>query len=111
MFNYFLCFISSFFIITRALCAVEVDFIVGTTSAYAPYVSLDEQGKYVGFDIDIAEELAKKFGRSLVIKDLGSLPSLFLALKQNKIDLKDLFLRIDKDRNGVLDFNEFKSAF
>ena len=38
----------------------SADLIVGTTSAYAPFVSLDEQGKYVGFDIDIAEELAKK---------------------------------------------------
>lgn len=62
------------------------EFIVGTTSGYAPYVSLNEKGNYEGFDIDFAHELAKKLHRKLVIKDLGSMPSLLLALKKNKID-------------------------
>ncbi len=62
------------------------DFIVGTTSAYAPFVSLNEQGDYIGFDIDIATELSQKLNRKLVIKDIGSLPSLMMALKQGKID-------------------------
>lgn len=62
------------------------DFTIGTTSAYAPYVSLNEEGEYIGFDIDFAQALAKKLNRQLVIKDFGSMPSLFLALKQNKVD-------------------------
>jgi polar amino acid transport system substrate-binding protein len=61
--------------------------IVGTASGYAPYVSLDQNGQYEGFDIDVAELLAQKLGRKLVIKDFGSMPSLLLALKQNKADL------------------------
>ena len=38
------------------------DFVVGTTTGYAPFVSLDEKGKYVGFDIDLARKLAKSSG-------------------------------------------------
>ncbi len=68
------------------LSATEPEFVVGTTSGYAPYVSLDGEGRYEGFDIDFANALAQKLGQKLVIKDLGSMPSLMLALQQNKID-------------------------
>lgn len=74
------------------------DFVVGTTSGYAPYVSLDAQGKYEGFDIDLAELLAKKLNKKLVLKDLGSMPSLMLALKQGKIDTLIWAVSITEDR-------------
>lgn len=73
-------------------------FVVGTTSGYAPYVSLDAGGKYEGFDIDFAELLAQKLGRKLVIKDCGSMPSLFLALKQGKVDVLIWALSITEER-------------
>lgn len=62
------------------------ELVVGTASAYAPYVSLNEHGTYEGFDIDIAQEIATRMGKKLVLKDLGSMTSLLIALKQNKID-------------------------
>lgn len=74
------------------------DFVVGTTSGYAPYVSLDAQGKYEGFDIDLAELLAKKLNKKLILKDLGSMPSLMLALKQGKIDTLIWAVSITEDR-------------
>ena len=80
-----------------------VDFIVGTTSAYAPFVSLDEKGEYVGFDIDMAKELSKKLNRNLVIKDLGSMPALFLALKQNKIDAVIWAVSITEERQKKME--------
>ena len=69
MFKNFMCFLFGFSFLCFSLWST--DFVVGTTSAYAPFVSLDEEGQYVGFDIDIAEALAEKLGRRLVIKDLG----------------------------------------
>jgi ABC-type amino acid transport substrate-binding protein len=53
---------------------------VGTTSGYAPYVSLDSQGQYEGFDIDFAKLVAERLNKKLVIKDLGSMPSLMIGL-------------------------------
>ena len=79
------------------------DLIVGTTSAYAPYVSLNEQGEYIGFDIDIANELGKKLNRRVVIKDLGSMPALFLALKQNKIDVIIWAISITAERQKQME--------
>jgi len=64
----------------------EQPFVVGMTSGYAPFVSLNEKGSYEGFDIDIATELANKLNRPLVLKDFGSMPGLMLALKQGKAD-------------------------
>lgn len=74
------------------------DFVVGTTSGYAPFVSLNEEGKYEGFDIDLAELLAKKLDKKLVLKDLGSMPSLMLGLKQKKIDALIWAVSITEDR-------------
>jgi polar amino acid transport system substrate-binding protein len=74
------------------------DFVVGTTSGYAPYVSLDNKGDYEGFDIDLAELLAKKLNKKLVLKDLGCMPSLMLAVKQKKIDALIWAVSITEDR-------------
>lgn len=87
---FILCFLS--------LKIFATDFVVGTSSGYAPYVSLDAQGKYEGFDIDFAELLAKKLNKKLVLKDLGSMPSLMLALKQGKIDALIWAVSITEDR-------------
>lgn len=74
------------------------DLIVGTTSGYAPYVSINTEGEYEGFDIDIAKALAEKLGRRLVIKDFGSMPALILALKQNKADALLWSMSITQER-------------
>lgn len=72
--------------------------VVGTTSGYAPYVSLDAQGRYEGFDVDFAEALAQKMNRKLVLKDCGSMPSLLLALQQKKVDIVIWAVSITEDR-------------
>ena len=71
---------------TNPISSNENELIIGTTSGYAPFVSLTPEGNYEGFDIDFAKELAKKLNKKLVIKDLGNMSSLFIALRQNKID-------------------------
>jgi arginine transport system substrate-binding protein len=91
----FICMLS---IIFFAATAIADDLIVGTTSGYAPYVSINAEGEYEGFDIDIAKALADKLGRRLVIKDFGSMPALFLALKQNKADALIWSISITQER-------------
>lgn len=90
-----LCLIS---ILSFATSAMAEDFVVGTTSGYAPYVSLNAAGEYEGFDIDIAKAVADKLNRKLVIKDFGSMPSLILAIKQNKADALIWSISITQDR-------------
>src|SRR5262249_44709807 len=93
--NYLILFLCTL-LLSSPLAAKEL--VIGTTSGYAPYVSLDEKGDYVGFDIDFANELANKLERKLVLKDLGSMPSLFLSLKQGKIDAIIWAISITEER-------------
>jgi arginine transport system substrate-binding protein len=76
-------------------------FVIGTTSGYAPFVSLNDKGEYEGFDIDIAKELASKLNRPLKLKDYGNMPSLMLALKQKKVDALIWAISITEDRKNT----------
>ncbi|HLJ31538.1 MAG TPA: transporter substrate-binding domain-containing protein [Candidatus Babeliales bacterium] len=72
--------------------------IIGTTADYAPFVSINAQGEYEGFDIDIAIQLAEKMGKQLIIKDLGSMSPLFISLEQETIDAIIWGLSITQER-------------
>lgn len=72
--------------------------IVGTVAGYAPFVSINTHGIYEGFDIDVAQALAKKLGKKLVLKDLGSMTALFMALEQGTIDAIIWALSITQER-------------
>lgn len=45
-------------------------FVVGFDAAFPPYGYLDESGEYVGFDLDLAEEVCKRRGWELVKQPL-----------------------------------------
>ena len=76
----------------------ESQLIVGIAAGYAPFVSINQLGEYEGFDIDVAHALADTLGKKLVLKDLGSMTSLFMALDQNKIDVIAWGLSITQER-------------
>jgi polar amino acid transport system substrate-binding protein len=77
--------------------------VVGTTSGYAPFVSLSEQGDYEGFDVDVAKLLAEKLGRPLVLKDFGNMPGLMLSLKQGKADMLIWAISITEERQRTME--------
>lgn len=83
---FFILFFSTPFFLLAEVERPKQKWIVGTTSGYAPYVSLNDHGEYEGFDIDFARLLAEKLDRELVIKDLGGMTSLLVALQKKKID-------------------------
>ena len=85
------------FLLTLQLIGLE-PLVVGTSSGYAPYVSVNGEGQFEGFDVDFAEELGKKLNRKVVLKDLGSMPSLLLGLEQKKVDLVIWAVSITDDR-------------
>lgn len=64
----------------------EDTLVIGLQSGYPPFEFMNEQGKIVGFDLDIAECIAKKLHKTLVIKDM-EFEGEILSLQQGKIDL------------------------
>lgn len=96
-------FFSCLFFFCSNLQAQDATFTVGTASGYAPYVSLNNQGEYEGFDIDLAKLVAEKLNKTLVIKDLGSMPSLMLGLKQQKVDALIWAISITQEREKQME--------
>jgi len=74
--------------------------VIGTAAGYAPWVSINEQGIYEGFDIDVIQNIAQTMNKRLIIKDLGSMTSLLIALKQGMIDGIIWGMSITKDRQA-----------
>jgi|UniRef100_A0A7V4CLT3 lysine-arginine-ornithine-binding protein len=79
--------------------------IVGTEPTFPPFEFVDEKNQVVGFDIDIANELAKRLGVKLEIVNLP-FDSLIPALLQGKIDLIIAGMTITEERAKVVDFSK-----
>ncbi len=94
----FITVVSGSFFLKESSLRDDDQLIVGTAAGYAPFVSINPQGDYEGFDVDIAQVLAKQMGKKLIIKDLGSMTSLFTALDQGSIDVIIWGLSITKER-------------
>lgn len=71
--------------------------IVGLESSYPPFEFIDKNGDLVGFDLDIANEIAKELNKELVIKTM-EFDGLILSLKQGQIDLIISGFNITPDR-------------
>lgn len=74
------------------------ELVVGMAAGYAPFVSINPEGDYEGFDIDVAHALAETMGKRLVLKDLGSMSALFMALDQGSIDTIIWGLEMTRER-------------
>lgn len=46
------------------------EFVVGFDAEFPPYGYMDDNGEYVGFDLDLAEEVCKRLGYTLVKKPI-----------------------------------------
>jgi arginine transport system substrate-binding protein len=74
---------------------------VGMIIGYAPFASIAPDGSYEGFDVDVAQAIATKMNKTLIIKDMD-LPALFIALEQQKIDMVLTGLSITPEREKAV---------
>ncbi len=72
--------------------------VVGTTGHYPPFCVKDKNGKFIGFDIDIAAIIAKQLGVELKIKQMP-ISELFDAIDKGEIDLALAGITITPKRN------------
>jgi len=82
-------------------------FTVGMMSGWAPFMTINTQGEFEGFDVDVAQEIAQRMGKKLEIQDLGSLASCFVALDQNKVDALFSGLDITQERVAKLSMIQY----
>lgn len=72
--------------------------VVGMMSGWAPFMVINQNGEFEGFDVDVAQKIADKLGKKLEIRDFGSLSTLLVAVQQNKVDFAMSGLDITQKR-------------
>ncbi|MDO5518067.1 MAG: ABC transporter substrate-binding protein [Clostridium sp.] len=82
--------------------------VVGTSADYPPYefhASVDGSDKIVGFDMDIAKEVADDLGVKLEIKDMD-FDGLLVALQADKVDMVFAGMTPTDERKENADFSD-----
>lgn len=77
--------------------------VVGTSADYAPYESIDENGNFVGFDMDLMRAVGEKLGVEVEIVDMP-FDSLIAAVQQGKIDAVIAAMQATAERDQQVDF-------
>ncbi|MFA5524004.1 MAG: ABC transporter substrate-binding protein [Tissierellales bacterium] len=89
-------------------CGSKTDkIVVGTSADYPPYefhMEINGKDAIVGFDIDIAKEIAKDLGLELEIKDM-EFGGLLADLKTDKVDFVLAGMTPDGERAKEVDFS------
>lgn len=77
--------------------------VVGTNVGYPPFIMSDDAGEIVGFDADVAEELARRLKRTVVFKDMA-FEALILSLNQGSVDMiiGGLSITNERKKSGML---------
>lgn len=76
---------------------------MGTNAAFAPYEYVDENGKYVGIDVEIAQAIADKLGMTLEIEDM-EFDSIVTSVKTGAVDFGMAGMTVTEDRKKEVDF-------
>ncbi len=79
--------------------------IMGTETTFPPYEFRNEKNEIVGFDIDLANAIAKKLNRELKIEDMA-FDALIPALLAGKIDMIVAGMTITEERKKKVAFSD-----
>lgn len=79
-------------------------YVVGTSADFPPFEYV-QNGKYVGFDMELINAIAKTEGFNVQIRDMA-FDSLIPALKAGVIDIAIAGMTITKERQKVVDFSD-----
>lgn len=101
--KYILLFICGLFILTGCEKRNSNELIMVTEAGFAPY-EYYENSEVVGVDVDIAREIAKEMGKTLVIKDIA-FDSIINEVKTGKADFGAAGISYSEERAKNVDFS------
>lgn len=101
--KYILLFICGLFILTGCGKRDSNELIMVTEAGFAPY-EYYENSEVVGVDVDIAREIAKEMGKTLVIKDIA-FDSIINEVKTGKADFGAAGISYSEERAKNVDFS------
>jgi polar amino acid transport system substrate-binding protein len=77
--------------------------VVGTSADYPPYESVDAEGNFVGFDMDLIRAIGEKLGVEVEIQDMP-FDSLIASVQEGKIDAVIAAMQATAERDEMVDF-------
>ena len=77
--------------------------IMSTNAEFPPYEMKDDDGNYIGIDVEIATAVAEKLGLELEILDVD-FDAALLAVQQGKSDIVMAGVTVNDDRKLVMNF-------
>ncbi len=83
----------------------EGKLLMGSDTTYPPFESIDDKGEAVGFDVDLAREIAKRLGLELEVVSVkweGIIP----GLKTGDYDMVMSAMTITDERKMEIDFSD-----
>ena len=78
--------------------------IMATNAAFPPYEMTDDNGKFIGIDVEVAQAIADKLGLELEIDNMEFTAALEAAQK-GKADMVMAGVTVTPDREMVMDFS------
>ena len=79
--------------------------IMSTNAAFPPYEMTDDNGNYIGIDVEVAQAIAKELDLELVIDNMGFTAALE-AVQNGKSDIVMAGVTVNEDRLTVMDFSD-----
>ena len=83
----------------------EGKLIMATNAAFPPYEMTDDNGNFIGIDVEVAQAIADKLGLELVIDNMEFTAALEAA-QQGKADMVMAGVTVNEDRLAVMDFSD-----
>lgn len=78
---------------------------MSTNAAFPPYEMTDDNGNYVGIDIEVAQAIADKLGLELQVDDMD-FDAALLAAQSGKSDMVMAGVTVTEERQTVMDFSK-----
>jgi polar amino acid transport system substrate-binding protein len=78
---------------------------IGTSPDYPPFESIDDNGNVVGFDIDLAKEIAGELGVKPKFVSMG-FDSIITAVKNGQVDIGMSSFSVNEERKMSIDFSK-----
>ena len=97
-----------FIMTTFAACggnAEDDTLTMGTNAAFPPYEFTDDAGNVIGIDAEIAQAVADKLGKKLVIKDMD-FDSLLTAVQGGSCDIVFAGMTVTDERKQAVNFTQ-----
>lgn len=78
---------------------------MSTNAAFPPYEMTDDDGSFVGIDVEVATAIAEKLGLELVVDDMD-FDAALQAAQDNKSDMVMAGVTVTDQRLAVMDFSD-----